>query len=167
AAGDAPPRPSRRAQRSESALTLAEPVEAPPAEPPEPAAGAATPVSRPEPSGERLPVPPPVRHLTVVPAPAETVPGPAEVIPPRRTGGRNLPAAIGVGLALGAVILATLTLYRPSFGWVILAAVGVGIYEIVAAIAGVEARPSLVPLLAGAAAMEGAAWFRGPDGLVG
>jgi phosphatidate cytidylyltransferase len=103
----------------------------------------------------------------VVPAPTPTQPGPAEVTPPRRTGGRNLPAAIGVGLALGAVILATLTLYRPSFGWVILAAVGVGIYEIAAAIAGVEARPSLVPLLAGAAAMEGAAWFRGPDGLVG
>jgi len=149
ASGDAPPRPSRRAQRSEPALTLAEPAEAPPP--------------------ERLPMPPAVRHLTVVPAPvpAPTQPGPAEVTPPRRTGGRNLPAAIGVGLALGAVILATLTLYRPSFGWVILAAVGVGIYEIAAAIAGAEARPSLVPLLAGAAAMEGAAWFRGPDGLVG
>jgi phosphatidate cytidylyltransferase len=170
AAGDAPPRPSRRAQRSESALILAEPVEAAPvspAEQPIPAAGAAAAGSRPEPAGERLPVPPPVRHLTVVPAPAETIPRPAEVTPPRRAGGRNLPAAIGVGLALGAVILATLTLYRPSFGWVVMAAVGIGIYEIVAAIAAAQARPSLVPLLAGAAAMEAAAWFRGPDGLVG
>ena len=70
-------------------------------------------------------------------------------------------------MALGALIIATLTIYRPSFGYVILAAVGIGIYELVTAIATVEARPSLVPLLAGAAAMEGAAWFRGPDGLVG
>ena len=65
------------------------------------------------------------------------------------------------------IFVATLAIYRPSFGYLILAAVGLGIYEIVTAIATVEARPSLVPLLAGAAAMEGAAWFRGPDGLVG
>ena len=46
-------------------------------------------------------------------------------------------------------------------------AVAIGVYEIVTAIGTVEARPSLVPLLAGAAAMQAAAWFRGPDGLVG
>jgi phosphatidate cytidylyltransferase len=129
--------------------------------------------SLPSPAEQALPVPPQVRHLTVVPAPAEPSSGPAdsgpaEVVPPRAPwGGRNLPAAIGVGLALGALILVSLTIYRPSFGWVILAAVGLGSYEIVTAIASVEARPSLVPLLVGGAAMQGAAWFRGPDGLVG
>ena len=132
------------------------------------APGQATAPSQAAPVGQTLPVPPPVRHLTVVPAPTEASPRPADVTPPRSPrAGRNLPAAIGVGVVLGALILATLTIYRPSFGYVILAAVGVAIYELVTAIAGVEARPSLVPLLAGAVAMEGAAWFRGPDGLVG
>jgi phosphatidate cytidylyltransferase len=37
----------------------------------------------------------------------------------------------------------------------------------VTAIGTVGARPPLVPLLAGVLAMEAAAWFRGPDGLVG
>jgi phosphatidate cytidylyltransferase len=41
------------------------------------------------------------------------------------------------------------------------------VYEIVTAISAAEARPPLVPLLAGTAAMQAAAWFRGPDGLVG
>jgi phosphatidate cytidylyltransferase len=174
ASGDAPPPPSRRAR--ERSLALAQPVEEAPAEQPD-QASAPSPVSAvhstsaasaPEPAEQVLPVPPQVRHLTVVPAPAETSPGPAEVAPPRTPrGGRNLPAAIGVGLGLGALILASLTVYRPSFGWVIMVAVALGVYEIVTAIATVEARPSLVPLLVGAAAMEGAAWFRGPDGLVG
>jgi phosphatidate cytidylyltransferase len=186
AAGDAPPRPSRRGRRAEDAppLALAEP---PAAEPTEPSnlgdartppgdawsvAGPAGPAAAEQADTGQLPVPPPVRHLTVVAAPAdqstEERPDAATVLPPRAPrAGRDLPAAIGVGLALGAVIVATLALYRPSFGYVILAAVVLGIYEIVTAIATVEARPSLVPLLAGAAAMGGAAWFRGPDGLVG
>jgi phosphatidate cytidylyltransferase len=188
AAGDAPPRPSRRARRAEDAppLALAEPPAAQPAEPPAvgetrptlPEAttplGDARSVARPvgaaaeQADTRQLPVPPPVRHLTVVATPTEERPDAATVsAPPAPRAGRDLPAAIGVGLALGAVIVATLALYRPSFGYVVLAAVGLGIYEIVTAIATVEARPSLVPLFAGAAAMEGAAWFRGPDGLVG
>jgi len=186
AAGDAPPRPSRRTRRVAETppLALAVPADrpasaqppvdraAPPAtaHPPATAAppgGAASQLSA-NPAQQPLPVPAPVRHLTVVSAAPSERPDVAEVAPPRAPrGGRNLPAAIGVGVALGALIIATLAIYRPSFGYVVLAAVGIGIYELVTAIAGVEARPSLVPLLAGAAAMEGAAWFRGPDGLVG
>lgn len=185
ASPDVPPRPSRRSRRAEPPLALAEPSGEPAAEPAsvpavQPASRSiAQPARRPagdpvaQPAGEQaagatLPVPPPVRHLTVVAAPTEEPPHAAEISPPRAPkAGRNLPAAIAVGLALGALIVATLALYRPSFGYVVLVAVGIGIYEIVTAIATVEARPSLVPLLAGAAAMEGAAWFRGPDGLVG
>jgi len=124
------------------------------------------------PAADQLPVPQPVRHLTVVPAPLDqpAEPKAAADLPPAakpHRGGRNLPAAIGVGVALGALIVATLTLYRPSFVFVILAAVGIAVVELVTAISTVEARPSLVPLLAGAGAMEAVAWFRGPDGLVG
>ena len=45
-------------------------------------------------------------------------PVPMEPVPPpeRRTrAGRNLPAAIGVGLGLGAVILLTLYVWKPAF----------------------------------------------------
>ncbi|HEX4727199.1 MAG TPA: phosphatidate cytidylyltransferase [Jatrophihabitans sp.] len=108
-----------------------------------------------------------IHHLSVVDG---SVPLPEladlPVVPARRAG-RNLPAAIGVGLGLGALIVATLALYRPGFVYVIALAVAIGVYELVTAIGAAEARPPLVPLLAGTAAMQAAAWFRGPDGLVG
>jgi phosphatidate cytidylyltransferase len=115
-----------------------------------------------------VPVPAPIRHLTVVETPPQPLADPADIpvpLPPRV--GRNLPAAIGVGVGLGAVIIASLSIYRPSFVFVIIAAVLIGVYEMVTAISTVEARPPLVPLLAGTVAMEAAAWFRGPEGLVG
>ena len=42
-----------------------------------------------------------------------TVAGMAPRAPSRA--GRNLPAAIGVGVALGALIVGTLVLYKPAF----------------------------------------------------
>ncbi|MDQ1717135.1 MAG: phosphatidate cytidylyltransferase [Pseudonocardiales bacterium] len=106
------------------------------------------------------------RHLAVVDAPVPmSAVAPAGVSKSRA--GRNLPAAIGVGLGLGALILLTIFLYRPSFVILLSVAAAVGVYEMVTAISTVEARPPLVPLLAGGVAMDAAAWFRGPDGLVG
>ena len=49
--------------------------------------------------------------------------------------GRDLRAAIGVGLGLGAVILITLFAYRPSFAVLVALAVGVGSYELTRAFA--------------------------------
>jgi len=63
--------------------------------------------------------------------------------------GRNLPAAIGVGAGLGALVLVTLFTSKIAFAVVIAAAVGVGIWELVRAIRPVEARPPMVPLLVG------------------
>jgi phosphatidate cytidylyltransferase len=80
--------------------------------------------------------------------------------------GRNLPAAIGVGLGLGAVIVVSLFVYRPSFGFVVGAAVLYGLWEITRAIGTTGVHPPLPPLLVGAAAALVAAWQRGPDGLV-
>ncbi len=94
------------------------------------------------------------------------VPAVPSIEPRPSRAGRNLPAAIAVGAGLGAVILASLLLYRPSFVFVILAAILYGSYELVAAIGTVEARPPIVPLFVGAVAMDTAAWFRGPNGLV-
>jgi phosphatidate cytidylyltransferase len=80
--------------------------------------------------------------------------------------GRNLPAAIGVALGLGAVIVASLFVYRPSFVAIAIIAVAYGIYELVTAIRTVEARPPLLPLLVGGVSMDVVAWYRGPSGLV-
>jgi phosphatidate cytidylyltransferase len=91
-------------------------------------------------------------------------PAPATDKKPNRAG-RNLPAAIGVGLGLGAVILASLFVWRPAFLLVVAAAVVIGSWEMTRAVAGV-ARPPLVPLLVGAVAMVGLAWFGGPEALV-
>ncbi len=77
--------------------------------------------------------------------------------------GRDLRSAIGVGVGLAAAIVASLLIYRPSFVVVILIAVVIGVYELATAVA---ARPPLLPLLAGAIAMDAAAWFRGTGGLV-
>ncbi len=95
--------------------------------------------------------------------PAETARRP----PPKPSRvGRNLPAAIGVGLALGAVIIASLLVYRPSFVFLVSLAVAYGIFELTRAIGTVEARPSLVPLVVGGVAMQAATWFRVTNGLI-
>ena len=177
AAGDAAPaRPSRRSRRAADEPAV-RPVEAdadtgtrndvhPHADEVEEPATVAL---------SEIPAPPAQqRHLTVVEAPPADRPGVVDLpgvadipVPTKSRAGRNLPAAIGVGVGLAAVVLATLTLYRPSFVYLIAVAVVIGIYELVTAIATVEARAPLVPLLAGGVAMQAAAWFRGPDGLVG
>jgi phosphatidate cytidylyltransferase len=89
------------------------------------------------------------------------------VIERKSRAGRDLRAAVSVALGLGAVILTSLFVYRPSFLAVLTLAAVVAVYEMVIAFSVVEGRPPLVPLVTGAVAMELAAWFRGPDGLVG
>lgn len=90
----------------------------------------------------------------------------AQAAPPPSRAGRNLPAAIGVGLGLGAVIIATLFVYRPSFAILVGVAVAYGTYELSRAIGTTGVHITLVPLLVGGIATLVAAWFRGPDGLV-
>src|SRR3954453_7325397 len=80
--------------------------------------------------------------------------------------GRNLGAAIGVGLSLGAVIVASLLLWRPAFVGVVTAAMLVGVVELTPALRAGRFHAPLVPLLVGTLAMEGLAWTRGPTGLV-
>jgi phosphatidate cytidylyltransferase len=93
--------------------------------------------------------------------------GPVGQGPPPAAGraGRNLPAALAVGLGLGGIILVTMFLYRPAFAMVVVVAIGIGTWELVGAVAKVEAHPPLIPLLAGLVAMEALAWLRGPEAL--
>lgn len=75
--------------------------------------------------------------------------------------GRNLPVAIAVGCGLGALVLASLLIYRPVFAVVAATAVVLSIIEMVRAVRPLEARPPLVPLLAGGVGMIALAWFAG------
>jgi phosphatidate cytidylyltransferase len=85
--------------------------------------------------------------------------------PPPSRAGRNLPAAIGVGVALGAAVLVPLFLYLPAFLFVLAAAVAIGIWEMGRAVRRGGAHPPLVPLIAGGVITVGLAWFAGPDAL--
>jgi len=85
--------------------------------------------------------------------------------PKKSRAGRNLPAAIGVGVGLGAVIVATLFVYRPSFAVIVGLAALYGVYELGRALRSAQIRISLGPLLVGTAAMLVAAWERGASGL--
>lgn len=92
---------------------------------------------------------------------------PPELAPAAWSGraGRNLPAAIGVGLVLGAAVLASLFLWRPAFLGVIAAAVGFGTWELVRAVRTTGANPPLFPLVAGGLVMSGLAWWGQADAL--
>ncbi|GAA0800979.1 phosphatidate cytidylyltransferase [Spirilliplanes yamanashiensis] len=90
-------------------------------------------------------------------------PSPGE--PTTSRAGRNLPAAVGVGSGLGAVLLAALFLWEPALLGVIAVAAGIGIWEMVRAVEADDARPPLLPLVAGGLLMTGLAWWAGTDGL--
>ncbi|MGZ4566242.1 MAG: phosphatidate cytidylyltransferase [Blastococcus sp.] len=101
--------------------------------------------------------PPPVEPPPDESSPAEPSPGRA---------GRNLGQAIGVGLSLGAVILASLLIWRPAFMAVLVTAAVVGVIELTRALQAGGFRPPLVPVLVGSLAMDALAWTRGSTGLV-
>ncbi|MCW2599112.1 MAG: phosphatidate cytidylyltransferase [Frankiales bacterium] len=84
----------------------------------------------------------------------------------KRSAGRNLPAAIAVGLTLGAVIIGTVySPYRWSFVLVLLASAAFGTREIVQALRTLGAQPAMVPLLVGGAGMVAAAYEYGSTAL--
>ncbi|WP_455355632.1 phosphatidate cytidylyltransferase [Streptomyces sp. SYSU K217416] len=92
-------------------------------------------------------------------------PTPAPQPPPRKRAGRDLRAAIGVGLGLAAVIIASLFIVKAVFVGVIAAAVVVGLWELTSRLdekRGIKAP--LVPLAVGGAAMVVAGYVRGAEG---
>jgi phosphatidate cytidylyltransferase len=120
--------------------------------------------------GDR-PAPPlrPADHVptsTAAPLPADAEDLPTTERPAGGRAGRDLRAAIGVGVSLVAVIVASLLLWRPAFLAVLTAAIMVAVVELGRAVRAGGFRPPLVPLLVGAFVMEGLAWSRGSTGLV-
>ncbi len=98
------------------------------------------------------------------PASETSDPGPAPLGGKKRAG-RDLRAAIGVGVGLGVVILASLFFYKPVFLGVVVVAVVVGLWELTSRLnERKEIRAPLVPLAVGGAAMVIAGYVRGPEG---
>ena len=98
---------------------------------------------------------------------AGSAPDPAPA-PRSSRAGRNLPVAIGVGLALGAVVLLALLTVRQT--WIAIVAVSaiIGTWELFGALhraAGI--RLSRVPVLVGGQAMIWLAWPFGTGGILG
>ena len=87
--------------------------------------------------------------------------------PPRANGraGRDLPAAIGVGVGMGALILGSLFV-RGTFAVVVGLAVLVGVRELAQALAHKAVRVPVVPVAVGGTGMIVASWFGGPTALV-
>ena len=93
---------------------------------------------------------------------------PAEVVLEKKQSraGRNLPAAIGVGVGLGVLIVATLLIRKESFLPLVGLAVAVGMWELRAALRHAAVQAPLVAPVIGMAGMLWAAYVHGPGGLV-
>jgi phosphatidate cytidylyltransferase len=89
---------------------------------------------------------------------------PALPSPPSRAG-RNLPAALGVGLGLAVLVVASLFVRKEGFLVLATAAICVGVWELRDAVAQGRIHVPLVPSLAGALAMMTAAYVGGGQAL--
>lgn len=86
---------------------------------------------------------------------------------PLPPGGRNVPVAIGVGLALGLVVVASLFFWRKeAFLALAVVACGVGLWELSRAVAVREIRLPLLPLLVGTIGMMVSAYTAGVEALL-
>jgi phosphatidate cytidylyltransferase len=79
--------------------------------------------------------------------------------------GRNLPAAIAVGVTLGVLIVLALALAKVTFLILVAAAVSAGVWELRRALAQVAIHVPLVPSLVGTLSMLGSAYFGGGQAL--
>jgi len=93
-----------------------------------------------------------------------SVPVPSESKPSRA--GRNLPAAIASGVALGIVVLITLFTLKWLFGIVVIAAIAIAVHEFVGAFAQRDIRIARSPLFASAIITPIAAYVWGTTAML-
>ena len=91
---------------------------------------------------------------------------PVPPVPPVSRAGRDLKAAIGVGVVLGTLIITTLLVKKESFLVLVAIAVAIGMWELHVALRNVAVRAPLVPAVGGMVGMTWAAYVHGPAGLV-
>nr|WP_202236478.1 phosphatidate cytidylyltransferase [Streptomyces sp. SN-593] len=85
--------------------------------------------------------------------------------PAKKSAGRDLRAAIGVGVGLGAVVVAALFVVKAVFVGIVVVAVVVGLWELTSRLAErKQIQAPLVPLALGGTAMVIAGYVRGADG---
>lgn len=77
--------------------------------------------------------------------------------------GRNLPAAIGVGIALGAAVIASLMFYKAAFIVIVVLALTVGTFEMTRAFGTAAIRVPMAPVLLGGVVMLTGAYFGGME----
>ncbi len=100
-------------------------------------------------------------------SPLEPVPMEPVAPPERRSrAGRNLPAAIGVGVALAALILASLYVWKVAFVGVVVVAIVLALSELTNAFAAGRVRLPLVPVSLGGVAVLVAAYVGGTESLL-
>lgn len=80
--------------------------------------------------------------------------------------GRNLPAAIAVGVVLGALVLVTLFTWKWTFAVLALAGVGVGLYELITAFRATGFDIARTPLYIGLVAIVPMSYLYGESGLI-
>ncbi|TWE13113.1 phosphatidate cytidylyltransferase [Rudaeicoccus suwonensis] len=100
-------------------------------------------------------------------APAEAAAGRpgAESTNPTPRAGRNLYAAIGVGVLLGAIVILSLFLVKEIFVAVAMAASVIGCFEVVRAMSNGRIHPPLIPTLTAAAVVPLIAYLWGAPAL--
>ena len=79
--------------------------------------------------------------------------------------GRDLRAAIGVGVVLAALVLGSVLLLPAAAVVLVLVAVAIGCREVVGALRAGGAQPPLLPVVAAGTTVAAASWFAGPRGL--
>jgi len=85
--------------------------------------------------------------------------------PSQSRAGRNLPAAIGVGVGLGALVLASLFIRKEAFVAVVVVALCLGVWELTSAFAARRIRVPVVPVMVGAIGMNVSAYTGGTQAL--
>ncbi|WP_167003556.1 phosphatidate cytidylyltransferase [Mumia sp. ZJ430] len=84
---------------------------------------------------------------------------------PRQRGGRNLPAAIGVGVGLAAAVVLSLFFVKALFVVVVLVAAAVAIWELTGALGKAGIAIPLPPLMAGGLATLAASYVGGTEAI--
>ncbi len=96
-------------------------------------------------------------------APGEAGPEPASVPAPASRAGRNLGAAVAVGVGLGGLVLASLFVRKEAFVALVCLALLVAVWEMREALGHAGLSVPLVPVVVGAVSMVVGAYAGGPD----
>ena len=97
--------------------------------------------------------------------------GPDDSAPPappvsQGRAGRNLGAATGVAVVLGAVIVASLFIEKVAFVWLVGAVIAIAVWELSTALSLRDIQVPVVPVVLGAVALLGSAYVGGTEAMV-